>query len=59
MRQHIACGYEHKLNSATCNSNQKWSNETCQGECECKHYRTCKKIIVGILALVFVRIENI
>ena len=47
MRQHIACDYEHKFNSATYNSNQKWSNETCQGECEFKRYRTCKKVIVG------------
>ena len=24
-------------NSATCNSNQKWNNKTCQ--CACKNYR--------------------
>ena len=29
------------MNSTTCNSNEKWNNETCQ--CECKNYRTCSK----------------
>ena len=28
------------FSSKTCNSNQKWSNETCQ--CECKNYQKCK-----------------
>ena len=27
--------------TTTCNSNQKWNNETCQ--CECKNYRSQKK----------------
>ena len=39
------------------NSDQKWNNKTCQ--CECKIYQTIKKIIVGILADVFVRMVNI
>ena len=29
------------MNSTTCNSNEKWNNETCQ--CECKNYCTCSK----------------
>ena len=45
------------LNITTYNSNQKWSNETCQ--CECKNYRTCKKTIVGTLAHVLVRMVTI
>ena len=32
---------ERNFNSTTCNSNQKWNNDTCQ--CECKKCRTCKK----------------
>ena len=28
-------------NSTTCNSNEKWNNETYQ--CECKNYCICKK----------------
>ena len=40
MSKHISCDCECKFNS-TCNSNQKWNNETCQ--CECKNYRTSKK----------------
>ena len=39
--KHISCDCKCKFNSKTCNSNQKWNNETCQ--CECKRYRTCKK----------------
>ena len=41
MTKHISCECKWKLNSATCNSKQKWNNKTCQ--CECKIYRTCKK----------------
>ena len=29
------------MNGRTCNSNEKWNNETCQ--CECKNYCTCSK----------------
>ena len=51
----IACDYKCKFSGKTCNSNQKWNNDTCQ--CKCQKYRTCKKnITVGILARVFVRI---
>ena len=34
MTKNISCGCKCKFNSTTCNSNQKWNNETCQ--CECK-----------------------
>ena len=54
--KHISCDCKCKFNS-TCNSNQKWNNDTCQ--CECKKYRALKKIIVGIVVNVFVRIVRI
>ena len=34
--KHIPSDCKCKLNSATCNSNQRWNNKTCQ--CECKFY---------------------
>ena len=37
----ISCNCKCEFNSTTCNSDQKWNNETCQ--CECRNYRTCKK----------------
>ena len=52
MTKHISCDYKCKLNSITCNSNQKWNNEF-------KNIVHAKKIIVGILAHVFVRMINI
>ena len=30
----ISCDCKCKFNSTTCNSNQKWNNETCQCNCE-------------------------
>ena len=27
--KHISCDFKRKLNSKSCNSNQKWNNETC------------------------------
>ena len=39
--KHISCDCKCKFNSATCNSNQKWNNKTCQ--CECNNYCKCKK----------------
>ena len=27
--KHISCDFKFRLNSTTCNSNQKWNNETC------------------------------
>ena len=54
MTKHISCGCKCKFNSATCNSNQKWNNKACQ--CDVKMTMGAKKIIVGILAHVFVRI---
>ena len=41
MIKHISCDCKCKLDSSTCNSNQKWNNRTCQSEC--KIYSTCKK----------------
>ena len=41
MAKQISCDCKCKFNSKTCNSNQKWNNETCH--CECKNYCTCKK----------------
>ena len=52
MMEHISCVCKCKFNSATCNSNQKWNNKTCQ--CGCQN-----QIIVRILAHVFVRIASI
>ena len=31
-----SCDCKLKFNSTTCNSDQKWNNETCQCECTCK-----------------------
>ena len=52
LEKQISCDFKCKFNSTTCNSNQKLNNETCH--CDCKNYRTRKKIIVGILSHVFV-----
>ena len=41
MTKHISCDCKYEFNSATCNSNKKWTNKTCQHEC--KNYRSCKK----------------
>ena len=41
MVKHISCDCICKFNSTICNSNQKWSNETCQ--CEWTNLCTCKK----------------
>ena len=48
---HISCYCKCKFYSTICNSNQKWNND--KGQREFKKYRTCKKIIVRILAHVF------
>ena len=45
-----------KFKSTTCNSNKKWNNK--KSQCECKIIISAKKIIVGILAHVFVRMAN-
>ena len=39
MTKHISFNCKYKLNSTICNSNQKWNNRTCQGEC--KNYHKC------------------
>ena len=41
MTKHISCDCKCKFISTTCNSNQKWNNETCQ--CECTNYHKCQK----------------
>ena len=41
MAKHILCDCKCIFSRTTCNSNQKWNNETCQ--CECKNYCICKK----------------
>ena len=46
-----------KFNSRTCNSKQKWNND--KSQCECKNIVHAKKIPVGILAPVFVKILGI
>ena len=56
MEKHISCDCKCKFNCTTCNLNPKWNNQTCK--CECKNYRKCKKIIVGILAHVLSRVVS-
>ena len=41
MAKHISYDFKCKFKSATCNSNKKWNNKTCQ--CESKNYRKCKE----------------
>ena len=41
MLKHIPCDCKCKVNSVTCNSNQKWNNDIFQDEC--KNYSMCKK----------------
>ena len=41
MTKYVSCHSKCRFNSATCNPDQKWNDETCQ--CECKNYRTLKK----------------
>ena len=57
MTEDISCDCKCKFSSTTCNSSQKWNNKTCQ--CEYENYRNGKKIVVRILAHVFVRIVSI
>ena len=40
-KKHIPCDCKCKSNSTTCNSDQKWNDETCN--CECKNYYRSKK----------------
>ena len=57
MAEHVSFDCKCKFVCTVFNSNQKWNNKICK--CECKNYCTCKKIIVGILPHVFVRIVSI
>ena len=57
MTEHISCNYKSKLNSTTYDSKQKWNNK--HVHVNGKIIISLKKIIVGILAHVFVRIVSI
>ena len=39
--KHISCDFKYKVDSTTCNSNQKWDNNKYQYEC--KMYLMCQK----------------
>ena len=56
MIEHSSCDFKFKFNSATCSSTQKWNKNIYQCGCK-KIIVSAKKIIVGILAHVFVRIS--
>ena len=55
--KHIPFDCKYKFDSTVCNSNEKWNNKACQ--CEYKYYCMWKKIIVAILAPVFLRTVSI
>ena len=57
MAKHISRDCKCKFNSTTCNSNQKWNNK--HVNVNVKIMISAKKIIVGILAHIFVRIASI
>ena len=52
--KHISCDCKCKFNSKKCNKNEKWNNKTYK---KLNKNSSVKKIIVGILAHVFVRIK--
>ena len=57
MAKHIPRDCKCKFNSTTCNSNQKWNNK--HVNVNVKIMISAKKVIVGILAHIFVRIASI
>ena len=57
MTEHISCDCKCKFNSTKCNSYQIKNNKTWQ--CECKIIVRAKRIIVGVLAHVIVRMISI
>ena len=57
MTEHISCDCKCKFNSSTYNSEQNWNNVNVN--VNVKIIISVKKIIVGILAHVFVRIVSI
>ena len=57
MTEHISCDCKCKFNSTKCNSSQIKNNKTWQ--CECKIIVRAKRIIVGVLAHVIVRMISI
>ena len=46
--KYTLCDCKCELKSTTCNSNQRWKNQTCQ--CECTKLVRAQRIIVGIQA---------
>ena len=54
---YISSDFKCQLNSTTCNSDKKWNSDTCQ--CQSKNFDRAEKIIVGMLAHVFVRMVSI
>ena len=57
LTKHVSCKCKCKLDSGKCNPNQKWNNDNCR--CECKNPKKHMRIIVGILAHIFVRTVGI
>ena len=57
MTKHISCGYKYKCNCATCNSNQ--NDIMKRVNVSVKIIVRARKIIVGVLAHLFVRIASI
>ena len=57
MTKHISCYCKCRFNNTTFDSNQKWNSKTSQYEV--KTIVNAKKITVGILAHMFVRIVSI
>ena len=57
LTKHISCKCKCRFDGRKCNSYQRWNNENCR--CECKKHYVRKKIMIGILLLVIVKMENI
>ena len=57
LTKHISCKCKCRFDGRKCNSYQRWNNENCR--CECKKHYVCKKIMIGILLLVIVKMESI
>ena len=57
MTEHISCDCKCTFNSTTCNLKGNWNNKTCQ--CQFKIIISVKKIIVVIVAHIFVRTVSI
>ena len=53
----ISCEWKCRFDGKKYNSDQWWNNDKCR--CECKNQLYVKKIIVGILLYLVVKMENI